>query len=64
MPVGAVAVLRCIDSEGSRRVVTAYAGDVMVWEALGMLGVAESDVRRHLADAPTLGPGTPEPDRD
>lgn len=56
---GAVAVLRCIDAEGHRRVLMAYAGDVEVWEALSMVGVAEIDVRAHLARAPQIDPIDP-----
>lgn len=55
-PVGAAAVLRCLDADGRRRIVTVYAGDVMAWEALGMVGVAEDDVRAHLRRAPRIAP--------
>lgn len=55
-PVGAVAVVRCIDPDGKRRIVTVYAGDVMAWEALGMVGNAEDDVRAHLRRAPRILP--------
>ena len=48
VPAGAVVVVRCIDFVGRRRMTTRYAGDVMAWEAKGMLGVAERDVDRHL----------------
>lgn len=54
--VGAVAVLRCIDAGGQRRMLPVYAGDVMAWEALGMINVAEIDVRKHLDAAPHLNP--------
>lgn len=58
-PVGAITVVRCIDPDGKRRIVTVYAGDVMAWEALAMVGVAEDDIRGHLRRAPRILP----PDR-
>lgn len=53
-PVGAVTVLCCIDLNGARRVLTVYAGDVMAWEAAGMLAVAVRDNARHLDAAPEV----------
>jgi hypothetical protein len=47
-PVGAVVVVRCLDGAGRRRMTTRYAGDVMAWEAAGMLHAAIRDVDQDL----------------
>jgi len=49
-PSGAIVVLRCIDPTGQRRTTAMYAGDVMAWEAAGMLHVATLDVDADLAE--------------
>ena len=43
-PVGLVVVVRAIDGQGLRRITTCFAGDVMAWEAAGMLHTATRDV--------------------
>jgi len=49
---GAVVVVRAIDRDGQRRMTTRYAGDVMAWEAVGMLRVAAVDAERDLPVEP------------
>ena len=55
-PVGALVAVRCIDCDGQRRTTTRYAGDVMAWEAAGMLRAATRDVDCHLDAATEEGP--------
>lgn len=50
--VGAVVGLRCIDPAGRRRMCTRYAGDVMWWEARGILDVALDDHKAQASSVP------------
>jgi hypothetical protein len=58
-PAGAVIIVRAIDRQGQRRTTMRYAGDVMAWEAAGMLRVATLDVDRDLVPEALPGRSAP-----
>lgn len=57
-PQGVVVLVRAIDADGHRRVTHLEGGDVMLWEAMGMISLAACDFGARL-DSSLAAPSSP-----